>query len=221
MVPVNARPLAGCGILLGAWLSATGALGTCDFFKPAVPEPPNRPPIIADYSSPTLALETLAKGIEDKSGSNGQDVYLGAFAESTIANPGDGRSFHALFDVRDLLDRPSWDPNRIWNKDLERVMYSDLVRKFGNPYVMTWEPYEPAGNESGGTDDSLLHRKYRIMQVTPGGGRSPVAIGAADLHFVRSQAAANKWVIALWEDFHTVDLDSNQVTLGKRRLETQ
>ena len=221
MGPVNVRRLAGCGILLGAWLSATGALGTCDFFRPAVPESPTRKPLIPNYSTPDSTLRWLAKGIEDKSGSNGQDVYMGAFAESTLANPGDRRAFYALFDVRDLLDQPNWDPNRIWNKDLERVMYSDLVRKFANPYVMTWELYAPPGNESGGTDDSLLHRKYRIMQVTAGGDSSPVAIGAADLHFVRSRDAANRWVIALWEDFHTRDPDSDQITLGKRRLETQ
>ena len=49
----------------------------------------------------------------------------------------------------------------------------------------------------------------------------PVAVGAADLQFVKSARAANKWVIALWQDFHTVDADSARVTLGKRRLDTQ
>jgi hypothetical protein len=217
---VNPTRTARFCILLAAWISATGAIGTCDYFKPATPETPNRPPIIADYSSPTLALETIAKGIEDKSTSNGQEVYMGAFADSSLTG-GDGRAFHAFFDPLDLRDHPSWDPNRDWNRDLERVLYSDLVRRYGNPYQMSWEPYEPAGNESGSGTDSLLHRKYRIMQVLPGGARSPVAIGAADLYFVRSQITTSRWVMVHWQDYHTLDADSAQVTLGKRRLDTQ
>ena len=225
MGAVIERRLTSCGLLIAAWLSATGAFGTCNFFKPADPESPNRPPIIPDYSTPTATLQTLAKGMVDKNGSNGQDIYLSALAESTSDSRSDGRAYHAFFDLRDLIERPSWDRNRDWDRDLERVMYADLVRKYTSPYEMTWEAYEWAGNESGTPDvDSLLHRKYKIVQVIGTGEsitRSPVAIGAADLYFVKSPNAANRWVIARWQDFHTVDADSAQVTLGKRRLETQ
>src|SRR5262249_20746363 len=191
MVPVNAR-VAPLGILLFAWFTATGAIGTCAFFKPTEPEPPtNKNPIIPDYSSPTMTLETLAKGVADKSQSNGQTVYLDGFADSTGADGApDGRAFHGFFDLRDLQARPTWDRNRDWNKPLEPVMYSALVRLFSNPYEMTWGPYERSGNESSPNgNDSLLHRKYTIMQVVKSGNtvtRSPVAIGAADLYFVKS-----------------------------------
>ena len=207
-------------LLLGLWILPAVGCGPGNSSNPTAPSPQ----IIPAYSAPTLTLETLAKGIEDKGQSNGQSVYLGAFAESTAVNLGDGRAYHAFFDPRDLRDHPSWDPNRDWNKDLERVMYVDLARKFVNPYEMTWEPYEPNGNETGGPDDSLLHRKYTIVQLIQAGStvtRSPVAIGAVDLYFVRSAAAANKWVIALWQDIHTWDRDSAKISLGTRRLETQ
>ncbi len=214
---MSGRRIKAGGLLLGAWLFATGAFGTCNFFKPAVPEAPNRAPIIGDYSSPTLTLETLAKGIVDKNVSNGQAVYMQAFAETTS----DGRGYHAFFDLRDLIERPTWG-DRDWDRLLESQLYNSLVTDFTNPLEMTWEPYPPAGNESGTPNvDSLVHRKYKIFHVSGTGTRFPVAIGAADLYFVQSPAAGNRWVITRWQDFHSVGADSNQITLGKRRLETQ
>ena len=203
-------------LVLGLWVLAS--MG-CDDTPTAA-----RPRVIPDYSTPTLALETLAKGLEDKGATNGQDAYLGAFAESTMAS-GDGRAFHAFFDNKDLREHPAWDPNRDWNKALESMMYSHLVRLFASEYDVTWEPYEPSGNETGTENDSLLHRKYRVVQLVRTGSmitRSPVAVGAADLHFVRSvRAVGKKWVIATWQDYHTLDADSAQVSLGGRRLESR
>jgi hypothetical protein len=177
--------------------------------------------VVVDYSAPTHILETLAKGIEDKGGSNGQDAYLGAFAESSAANSGDGRAYHAFFDPRDLLEHPI---NQDWNKDLERQVYLFLTLRYTIPFEMTWEPYEPAGNETGGPSDSLLHRKYTIAALVGTGSsvtRIPIAVGAADLLFVRSAHQPGRWVIAQWQDWHTVGADSAQVSLGRIRLETQ
>ncbi|HEY2953814.1 MAG TPA: hypothetical protein VGK89_01050 [Candidatus Eisenbacteria bacterium] len=216
------RRLRGCAWVLAVWLSATGAFGTCNFFKPAVPELPNRAPIIGDYSTPTATLQTLARGLVDKNGSNGQEVYMGALAESTQ----DLRAFHAFFDLRDLNQRPTWDRNRDWNRDLESVLYSDLVRKYSHPYEMTWGPYEPGGDERSegdGSRDSTLHRRYTVVQVIGTGStatRSPLAVGAADLYFVKS-AALNRWVIVRWQDYRAIDAGADTVTLGRRRLETQ
>jgi len=218
---MNVRKLADFGIILAAWLMATGALGACPFFQPTAPEVSDRPAIIPDYSTPTLALQTIARGFVDK-GSDGRSVYLGAFAESTLANRLDGRAYHAFFDLRDLIQHPSWSGD--WTKDFEPFVYDDLVSDYPSPFEMTWEPYRPAGNESGGLNDSLLHRKYRLVQVVQTGNtirRDPLAVGAADLYFVRSERDVNKWVIALWQDYHTADADSGAVTLGKRRLETR
>jgi hypothetical protein len=209
-----------CGVLLGAWLSATGAIGTCAFFQPAAPEIPNKPPIPTDYTVPTQTLLTMARGMVDKTG-NGQNVYLSAFADSSALSVGDGRAYHAFFDPRDLSTFTG-DPN--WDKELEPFVFNSLVQKYPQPFEMTWEPYQPAGNEFGGADDSLLHRKYKIVQLTRSGStitRVPLAIGAADLQFVRSVRDPSKWVIAIWQDSHTVDADSSQVTLGQRRLETR
>ena len=207
--------------LFAAWLMATGEIGTCAFFKPTAPEAPNRPPVPADYSTPTHTLETLARGMADKNQSNGQDVYMAALAESSSVDVTDGRSFHALFDLRDLIDHP-WAYD--WTREFEPQVLRDLYLKYPSPFEMTWQPYEPAGNETGGIDDSLLHRKYQLVQVITNGNtqrRDPIAVGAADLYFVRSLRNPTKWVIATWQDARTVDADSAQVTLGKRRLETQ
>jgi hypothetical protein len=210
---VNARSLFRLAILLAAWLMATGAVGTCAFFKPTEPESPNRPPITPDYSSPIRTLETLAKGIEDKNQSNGQDVYMGALADSSQVGTGDGRAFHALFDARDLLEHP-WAYD--WTRDYEPVLLQNLYEQATYPFEMTWEPYEPGGNETEDADEALLHRKYTLVQLV-NTQRDTIAIGAADLYFVRSQRNAD-WVIAVWQD---IRIDPRHLTFGKRRLETQ
>ena len=207
-----------------ALASALLVAGCADEGRRVTPVAPQST-IIVNYSTPTATLETLAKGVEAKGRSDGQSEYMGCLADSSTIITGDGRAFHAFFDLLDLRNHPSWDRNRDWNKQLEPVMYSYLARLFSYPYEMTWEPYEFAGNESSPNgSDSLLHRKYWIVLLVKSGGtvtRLPVAIGAADLYFVKSASAVNKWVIALWQDFHTADADSAQVTLGQRRLDTQ
>lgn len=216
---MSARGLTRLGILVAAWIAATGAAGTCAFFKPTAPESPDRPPIIGDYSTPTSTLQSLARGLMDKNLSNGQAVYMDALAESSAISTGDGRAFRAFFDARDLSDLP-W--NGVWTKELEPQLYQHLLVRFTFPYEMTWEPYPPAGNETEGVDDALLHRKYTLVQLVKSGNtvnRTPIAIGAADLYFVRSARNRDNWVIATWQDARTAVGDT--VTLGKLRLETQ
>jgi len=216
---VSARRRTALGLLIVTWLSATGALGTCSFFRPTQPEAPHGNPIFADYSSPSQALKTLALGIEDKSRTNGQEVYVRAYAESALAqnNCGDCRAYHGFFDPRDLVIYTNWDRTSDWNRDLEGSFYALLVQHYVNPIEMSWQAYEPAGNESGSDVDSLLHRKYRVAQVA-GSARVLIAAGAADLYFIKSPAVTNRWVIARWQDYHTADIDSAQATLGSLRL---
>lgn len=209
-------------VLAAAWVIAAGTLGACDYFMPTEPEKPNKPAITTNYKIPTLALETIAKGVEAKAQSNGQDAYMAAFAESALANS-DGAGFHAFFDPLDLRAHEStWNPARDdWNRDRENRFYGQLVSQLSYSYEMTWEPYEPAGNESGGTEDSLLHRKYTIMylqEVNQIVTRKPLVIGAADLHFVKSARRPGDWVIASWQDFRVPGADTVR-TLGKLRLE--
>ena len=218
---MSARRLTRLGILATAWLLATGAVGGCPFFKPTEPEIPNRPPIPTDYSIPTQTLATLARGMVDKT-ANGQTVYLSAFADSSAVSVGDGRFYRAFFDPRDLIEAPPHDAE--WTKELEPYAFNYLVTKNSLPFEMTWEPYEPAGNETGGPDDSLLHRKYRIVAVdqrTNNVTRTTLAVGAADLQFVKSKRDAGKWVIATWQDFRAIGADSALVTFGRYRLESR
>lgn len=226
MVPVTKRR-AVPALLFLAWLTATGAFGGCDYFKPTDPEQPTSlDPIIPDYSNPTLTLQTIARGVMDKSQTNGQDVYMGAFAESSaIAVDSDGRAFRAFFDLLDDRDDPNWNSNvDEWDRVDEPRAYSGLVRLYSYNYEMTWAPFREAGNESGSLDDSLVHRQYRIdalLRNTNSGAitRLPVAVGRASLNFVRSSRTPSKWVIATWSDFRVPGPDS--ITFGKRRLDNK
>lgn len=221
------RRIARLGILIVGWLAATGAIGNCEFFRPAVPETPNAAPIEPHYETPTLTLETLAKGLVAKNSSNSQDVYLDALAESSAVSVGDGRAFHAFFDPADLALHPTWDPDRDWNKALETTFYNIFISRVGvgNDWQMTWGPYEPAGNETGSDVDSLLHRKYTLVQLVRNGNTvtpSPIAVGVADLYFVKSLIGTTpKWVIARWQDYYPENADPAQVSMGKRRLENR
>ena len=213
---MNLRYLTRCGILLAAWLMAT-AMGPCGFFKPTQPELPSAKPIPTDFSTPTATLATMALGMVDKSGI-GQNVYLSGLADSVA---GDGRDFHALFDPADLAQRPLIGD---WTLQNEPQLLRKLYLDYPSPFEMTWEPYEPAGNETGTANDSLLHRKYTLVQVITTGNtvrRDVIAVGAADLYFVRSERTAANWLIAIWQDARTPDNDETKITLGRRRLQTQ
>jgi hypothetical protein len=216
---VSARRLIRCVVLLAAWLMATGAMGGCPFFQPTEPERPNAPPIPTNYSDPDKTLETLALGMEAKTG-NGPNVYLSAFAESSAISVGDGRGYHGFFDPLDLAQDPLRDPD--WNRELEPYVYNLLVQRYTLPFEMSWEPYQQGGNDVIGATESLLHRKYRIETVSRIGTtltRTTIAVGAADLTFVKSPRNGN-WVIAVWQDFHAIGEDAF-VTLGLRRLNSR
>jgi hypothetical protein len=208
----------------GLWCPGIGLLalalaGCSDSGTPPVAPPPPTG-IVIDYTAPTRTLETLAKGIEDKNRTHGVDAYMGALADSFLGNSGDGRAFHAFFDIQDIAEHP-WPYD--WTREFEPLLLRDLFLRYPGPFEMTWGPYEAAGNETGTADDSLLHRKYTLVQVTTTGTtvrRDVIAVGAADLHFVRS-ARTLRWVIAQWQDYHTIDADADGPTMGRRRLETQ
>ena len=209
----------------GSWYSGVGLLalaltGCSDSSTPPLsPYPPR--PVVTYYTDPTHTLGTLAAGMVDKNHSNGDEAYLGGLADSSTVSSVDGRAFHAFFDARDLDGHP-WPHD--WTRELEPQLLHDLFAKYSSPFVMTWEPYEPAGNESGSADDSLLHRKYTIVQLVRNGSttrREIIAVGAADLSFVRSAHKPGRWVIAQWQDYRALGPDSVGPTLGSRRLETQ
>ena len=65
-------------------------------------------------------------------------------------------------------------------------MYSDLVRKYSYPYLMTWEPNEacPQGNcnDTESSTDALLHRKYRIMGLVKRGTATDTLPAAKGLY---------------------------------------
>jgi hypothetical protein len=224
MATHSLRRARGAALLALVWLMSTGLFGQCEFFKPTSPDRPTaKNPIFPDYTSPTLTLETLRLGIVDKNGSNGQDVYVRAFADS-LPTGADGTNFIANFDVSDLDQSPRWDRGGVWSRGLEQAFYVSFVTLFSLPYEMTWEPYEANGNDSGTNSDSLLHRQYKIYSVASG-TKSLIATGVADLYFVKSPGTANRWAIRRWDDMISPDARPTQfpdeVSLGLRRLRTQ
>lgn len=214
----------GPALLALVWLMSTGLLGQCEFFKPTSPErPSDRSPIIPDYTSATRTLETMRLGVVDKNGTNGQDVYVRAFADS-LPTGTDGASYLANFALSDLDRYPRWDRGGVWSRALEQAFYVSFVQLRSLPYEMTWELYEANGNDSGTDSDSLLHRQYKIYQVASG-TKSLIAIGVANLHFVKSPGTANRWAIRRWDDMISPEARPTQfgdeVSLGSRRLATQ
>jgi hypothetical protein len=195
-------------LVLLAWLSATGALGNCNLFKPA--DPPTGTPVRPDYSTPDRTLATIAAGIADKDLTNGQEVYIRAFADSAK----DGSPFNVRFDPADLDAHPTWVRTNVWNRDQERSFYKFLVGRNPWPYQVTWERYEPNGNDT----DSLLHRKYSIDLIISG-TKLRTFTGAADIYFTRSASADSLWVIRHWQDSRIPENSTAIITLGFVRLD--
>jgi hypothetical protein len=215
------RRLPYLGLLLLAWLAATGEVGVCPLFQPATPEQGGGGVIIpTNYLDPDSTLATLARGMNAKA--NGRDAYMGGIADTTR----DGRSFRANFDpsvVARYNAQPGavggWDP---WGTDLERQWFFNFVQYKSGAYTMTWGPdtFHPADDR--GVDVALLHRSYKITSLQSDGSNLIIAVGYADLFFLRN--ASGRWVILRWDD-RADDAygganppNAEQVPLGWRRL---
>ena len=109
-----------------------------------------------------------------------------------------------------------------WNFPLERNFYIRLVTFRGDPYELEWTQEIDNPDPPRGADLAILHRHYVLHTLAEGGTVSgTLAIGFADLTLVRS--TNGDWRITLWEDRIDPGFDRNdpdQVTLGRRRLNT-
>ena len=183
-------------------LACVLALGGCNLFQPRTPEPPSRAGLRIDYSDPDSTLETLARAIEAKAPGTSLSAYMGGLGDSITA--GDAENFIAYFDDRALA---VWhgvtgkDPPAEWGPALERQFFGDLPNLSGNRYNFTWlRDVEHPYDEDPALNVKILHRQYLLIAIPAGGGTvEKLAIGYADLTFIKSNAS-NRWVIARWQD---------------------
>lgn len=208
-------------LLALAWLAASGHVGMCELFRPATPEQGAAGIVVlTNYTDPDSTLATMARGLGAKG--DGRDAYMGGVADTAR----DARSFRALFDpavVARYNAQPGatggWDP---WTGDLERTFFFNFVQYKTTPFTMTWAPDEFNPTDDRQPDTALLHRYYHVTTRLSDGSDLLIAVGYADLQFVRT--VGGRWVIVIWTD--RADPASGganpsnpeQVPLGWRRL---
>ncbi len=196
-------------------------LSGCDLFRPATPEPPSGSAIIPSYSSPSSTLQTIANAIEAKGQSNGQSVYIDAFADTTS----DGAGFHAFLDpvtearMRSLGITIPQD----WDRGLEDTFYGKFVRRPQVPssavYIFQWSIDQTQGNDDSTATDATLHREYRVLAAVSETDVGTIARGFVTLSFVK--VSASRWAVRRWQDREAPDADreKGEVSMGERRVE--
>jgi hypothetical protein len=208
--------------LLGTTLLLAAAIPGCDYFRPAQPEAPSSASsFVPDFTSPDSTLSTIGKAIEDK-GLLGSSAYRDAFADTNSA--GSIAGYHQFFwplDVADWKQNSKHDPPDDWDYNLEQAFYPRFVRVTPQAYSMAWAP-DPSHPDDIGANTATIHRHYVITAHAADGTLTQyLAIGFADLTLLRFPDG--NWRLIRWEDRRDPDADPNdtdQVTLGSRRLNT-
>ncbi len=209
--------------LAALWLATTA--GGCNYFAPAVPEPPSGGDFIDPvYTDPDATLETIRAAVEIKGLGNGSSAYAGAFADS--AQPSTPEYLQVFWQEEVLRwQNSSGRTAPPWRFALEQNFYTQFVQLRGEPYLMVWTPDDNA--EPDDIDDvagtALIHRHYRVVAEAEDQSTSTViAIGFADISFLRSPSG--EWRIVRWEDrpdpLADPSTNPDEVTLGQRRLNT-
>lgn len=199
------------------------ALGGCEWFRPADPEPPRGSSIVPNYSEPDSVLETMARAVGNKGRTNGQAAYLGAFADTTVDQT---RGFHAFFDpqtVNRMAQRGIVIPDD-WDHDDEESFYSRLVTLPSVPanseFVLQWTEDVSQGEDEVTPETARLYRKYTITAITQeSADLISVALGLVTLDLVK--LSGTRWAIVTWQDreWPGANLENGEISLGQRRLE--
>jgi len=214
---MNARsrhPLRALPALLALALFALPSTG-CNYFRPSQPEvPTGGADIVADYSSPDKTLETMQLSIQDKSGTNGQSAYTGAFASEVL----DGEGFTATFDPITVARFPQ-GTSTTWDLSREEIFYSNLSRLLPtSTFVFSWGEFRGAPEDQPDATPAIFYRSYQI-RATPDDGATyvPVARGNAEL---RMKRFGSSWKIVLWIDSEDplANFDLGELSFGQLRL---
>jgi len=224
MDPVTGRPRR-IAALLACFVCASGVLAGCtNLFAPRTPERPSQEGVPTNYSVADSTLETMARAIEAKAGGNARSAYLGALAVSQT----DGHDFYAYFDPaaaarwQAVTGGTLPDP---WGLDREEIFFGHLSGLRGQRYDFAWlVDVDHPNDEDLGPTQRLLHRQYVLTALPEGvGAPDTIAIGYADLTFIKSQTA-DKWVISRWQDrvdpaVGAFPANPDQLSFSARRLE--
>jgi len=201
-----------------ALLAGLVAAAGCGYFRPTEPEIPTSPPLRSNYSHPDSSLESMNIGLGDKS-TQGSGVYMTALAESiSTSTPG----FHQLFWPEDIVDWSGVVPSD-WNWSFELRLYSYLIDlRPLDTYRLIWADGQTTDDIDFVVGVAQIQRRYRVVTYNTDGDSTIIAIGFADLTFYRD--AQSRWVITRWADRSDPEADpgdQDQVTLGRRRLQSQ
>ncbi len=197
---MRARPVRLALLLLLAWLSATGAFGTCDLFRPATPEAPVGSGSVVHevFTTPESTLATMSRAITARVA--GKTAYMDCLVDPSK----DRRTFYAVMDpsVEKVMGRSPM----AWNNDDEGIFFDQFVNHQAGVDSMVWSkvPSDPDSDYFGGSTQ-LLRRHYEVFNTQPqANGLPPIvrryATGKAYLSFVLS-TATGRWVLQGWTDF--------------------
>ena len=166
---------------------AAACAGCTNPFQPAQPQIPSATAVVENFTEPDSVLRTMADALAARSG--GQNAYSDALADSISLSTS---AFYAFYDptVADAWKATSHrDPTSPWSNRLEGLLFAWLVT-LRNPdwiYTLQWLPDQTSPrdqiDESAGT--ALLHRHYTLAAGQAGTAPSILAVGYADLSFVR------------------------------------
>jgi len=207
-------------LLLLAWFLVSGhVLSGCNgLFKPATPDPPSGPPVQLDYSSPEASLKTMEDGIAAKG--QGASAWLGAFADST--SPLSDFGYHQIFDPNDLASFVASGGTAPidWGWSEEQAFYLEFIGlRPSDNYVAVFDSLDFPQDPPREADHALLYRSYKVVARPVEGDTTIIAVGIADITFKRT--STNQWLISRWVDHVDPGAGTDQITLGRRRLDLQ
>lgn len=207
-----------------ATLAALWAAAGCDTFRPRQAEAPLGPPIIRSYAAPESTLDTMKRGLEDRT-QQGVNAYVDGLADSAV----DHRAFYADMDP---AAQSKWQqdnqktPPDTWTLDRERNFISRFMTSVITKSTCQMEWLPGRFPDQPGPSESLLFRKYVVTTYSAETGEpdDTLAIGFAALTF--TQVSAGRWAITRWRDEVDPDVGvehptrPNWQSFTTRRLDT-
>jgi hypothetical protein len=201
------------------------AAAGCDTFRPRRAEAPLGPPIVRSYAAPESTLDTMKRGVEDRT-QQGVNAYVDGLADSST----DHRAFYADMDpnaqARWQQDHPGQSPPASWTIDRERNFISLFMTRVvtKSTCVMDWS--EGRFPDQPGPTEGLYFRKYAVYTLSTDTGEpdDTLAIGYATLTI--TQVSPGRWAITRWRDEVDPDVGvehptrPNWQSFTSRRLET-
>lgn len=194
-----------------AVLCVTGA--GCDLFKPAEPEQPAGETILGNYTTIDSTLDTMALAVRAKAQLDGENAYLRGLADATL----DGRVFIAEFDpatVSRYLQTGTDVPNP-WRIEHEGTFYRRFAGSDGtDAHDMEWRPGDQS-DPTAAPDSAIVFRKYVVTGRSSSNIAYTIAVGQAEMHFIRNSRG---WIMVRWIDREDPAPPANAVSYGMLRL---